>query len=122
LLAVAQYDADLAARRNKALYRRPAPGLVSLLIHPVSPVSGNPCYPCEHSSVAAASSAVLAFLYPEDSAWLAGKAREHESCRVEAGANFPSDITAGDAMGRSVAALVLARARADGADSAEGGF
>lgn len=121
LLAVVQYDASLAARRNKDLYHCPAPGLITTLIHPQMPVSENPCYPCEHSAIAAASAAMLIALYPEDSAALRAKVAEHEFTRVQSGANFPRDINAGDSLGRRVAALAQRRAVSDNSDSALSG-
>jgi membrane-associated phospholipid phosphatase len=121
LLAVAQYDASVAARRNKELYHRLAPGLVTTLIHPQAQISGNPCYPCEHSAIAAASARILGSLYPDDSAFLQTKAAEHELCRIRSGANFPRDVSAGDSLGRRVAAVAESRARGDGHDSAASG-
>jgi membrane-associated phospholipid phosphatase len=67
--------------------------------------------------VAAAAAAVLAYLFPkEDTLAFHALEREAGDARVYLGAAYPSDVAAGAALGRAVAARVIARARADGAD------
>ena len=80
-------------------------------------MQADPAYPCEHSTVAAVSAAILADLYPDEAGFLATTVAEHEESRLWAGASFPSDVAAGDSLGRDVAKLVIAHARADGADA-----
>jgi membrane-associated phospholipid phosphatase len=118
LLSVAQYDALVATWDNKYLYRRRAPKTVSREVAPLFAQPEDPVYPSEHAAVAASSAAVLASVYPDEAALLRERANADEMSRLQAGVNFRSDLTAGDEIGRRVAALVLARRRRDGADMA----
>jgi membrane-associated phospholipid phosphatase len=117
LLSVAQYDSLVAAWNNKYYYNRQAPSELDQSIIPLVETSGDPCYPSEHAAVAAASAAILGYLYPNETAWLDQQATEHEESRLWAGVSFPSDITGGDVMGRAVAEQVIDRAKSDGSDA-----
>jgi membrane-associated phospholipid phosphatase len=117
LLSVAQYDSLVTTWNNKYRYNTPAPSELDQTIIPLVETSGDPCYPSEHAAVAAASAAILSYLYPNETAWLDQKATEHEESRLWAGVSFPSDITQGDALGRAVAEQVIDRAKSDGSDA-----
>jgi len=67
--------------------------------------------------VAAASSSILSFFYPEQADALARRAAAHQESRLVAGLHFRSDMLAGETLGRGVAAQVIERARTDGADA-----
>jgi membrane-associated phospholipid phosphatase len=117
LLSVAQYDALVAAWNNKYSYNRVAPEKVSADIKPLVSTAGDPVYPSEQAVLAAASATMLAYLYPDEAAFLDGKRKEHEESRLWAGVNFRSDITAGDSLGVQVAQTVVAYAKKDGSDA-----
>jgi membrane-associated phospholipid phosphatase len=122
LLHVAMYDALLAAYDAKAAYRRPGPAELDSRVDATIDAHGLPSYPSEHAAVGAAAAAVLSYLFPgDDTLGFHSLAREAGAARVVAGAAFPSDVTAGEAIGLAVAARVLARARVDGADLAWSG-
>jgi len=111
LLSVAMYDATVAAWHAKARYRRKPPEVPGALFAPGS----DPSYPSEHAAIAGAASRVLAYLYPErPAARLDAMAERAARLRVLAGVSRPSDVRAGLALGRGVAAAVIARARRDG--------
>src|SRR5215210_5929861 len=111
LLSVAMYDATVAAWKAKYRYRRDPPRDVDALFEP----SAAPSYPSEHAAIAGAASRVLAYLYPErPAARLDAMAERAARLRVLAGVSRPSDVRAGLALGRGVAAAVIARARRDG--------
>lgn len=117
-LAVAQYDALVATWHYKYLYKRSAPtrydtGLSSLL-----PVSELPSYPSEDAAVAAASFTVLVAMFPAERSFLQSQLEAHQAARLLAAANVPSDLAAGDALGKNVGAQALARARTDGMSAA----
>jgi membrane-associated phospholipid phosphatase len=113
LTSVAMYDAVVAAWRWKYRYRREGPRVEQSLARP----GGYPSYPSEHAAIAGAASRVLAYLFPERAAATFDQMAERAArARVVAGANYPSDVEAGLALGREVAAAVIARARADGSD------
>src|SRR5205823_8452105 len=60
-----------------------------------------------HAAVAAAAVGVLAYLFPDDEQALMDKAAEAAHSREVAGAQYPSDTTAGLEIGRKVAQLVV---------------
>jgi len=115
LLSVAQYDALVVAWNNKFTFNRVAPPYADHRIQPLASTPRAQVYPSEHAVVAGASAAVLSDLYPADAAFLADLANQDEVSRLWAGVNYRSDITAGDGLGRAIAATVLERAATDGA-------
>jgi membrane-associated phospholipid phosphatase len=75
----------------------------------ISTEPGDVSYPSEHAAIAGAASAMLAHLYPGDTAALQAQAEQAAFSRLQAGVNYRSDIEAGLALGRAVAARVIAR-------------
>ena len=120
-LSIAQYDALVAIYRSKYRYNRVAPVKRDARLQPLVEAPADPSYPSEHAAVAAASTEILKFFYPDESANLDAKANQDEQSRLIAGVSYPSDLTAGETLGRAVAQKVLDRARADGASNAESG-
>lgn len=115
LLNVAMYDALVATWDAKFTYRRRPPSSVDTRVHALARNDGAPSYPSEHAAVAAAAAAVLSYIFPrEDTLSFHAAAREAGDARIVAGAAYRSDVDAGYAIGRAVAAQVLARAEADG--------
>ena len=117
LMHIAIYDAMVAAWDSKYTYNRPRPnevkaGLTTVVMNPLSP-----SYPAEHAVAAGAASAVLAYVFPDRATFFREKAEEAALSRVTAGVNYPSDVAAGLALGRQVAALVIARGKSDGTDA-----
>jgi membrane-associated phospholipid phosphatase len=117
LLSVAQYDALVSAWNNQYTYNRSSPHDVDPSIQPAVQTTSDPAYPSDHAVVAGASAAVLSYLYPNETAWLAKQATADEESRVQAGVNFRSDITAGDSLGRTVAQNIINRAKNDGSNA-----
>jgi hypothetical protein len=110
LVSVAMYDAAVAAWHWQHRYQRAAPRVEGGLAKP----GPDPSYPSEHAAIAGAASRMLAYLFPErPAATLERMAKEAADARVMAGANFPSDVTAGLELGLAVADAVIARARRD---------
>jgi membrane-associated phospholipid phosphatase len=117
LMHIAIYDAMVAAWDSKYTYKRPRPnevrdGLTTVVANPLSP-----SYPAEHAVAAGAASEVLAYVFPDRAAFFRENAEEAARSRVTAGINYPSDVAAGLALGRQVAALVIARGKSDGTDA-----
>jgi membrane-associated phospholipid phosphatase len=113
LVSVAAYDAMVAAWHYKYEYDREAPDVVERLSGP----GPDPSYPSEHAVIAGATSRVLAYLFPERPALRLEEAADQAALsRVQAGANWPSDIDAGLALGTAIGDKVVAHAKADGAD------
>ena len=75
------------------------------------PTPNHPSYPAAHACYSTASAVVLARLFPADAASLAALARESGESRVWAGIHYPSDVAAGQQLGRNVAARAVERAQ-----------
>ena len=117
LLHVAMYDALVATWDAKYAFARRAPARADARVRPLVPLSDVPSYPSEHAAAAAAAAGVLSYLFPnEDTASFTALAREAGEARIAAGAAYRSDVDAGYAIGRAVAAATIARARTDGSD------
>jgi membrane-associated phospholipid phosphatase len=118
LLHVAMYDALVATWDAKYAYDREPPAHADGRVRALVPVSDVPSYPSEHAAAAAAAAAVLRYLFPnEDTASFTALAREAGEARIAAGAAYRSDVDAGYAIGRAVAAAVIDRAVTDGSDA-----
>jgi hypothetical protein len=119
-LSAAQYDACIAGYYYKTLYNRAAPFTVDANIQTLLPKSTLPSYPSEDAVVMGVSVEILKLLFPGDQDFINQKAEEHKRARLIAGANVRSDLDAGEALGRSIAAKFIARARGDRAGAAGG--
>jgi membrane-associated phospholipid phosphatase len=117
LMHIAIYDAMVAAWDSKYAYDRPRPGAVDSGLTTVVANPASPSYPAEHAVAAGAASEVLAYIYPDRAAFFREKAEEAARSRLVAGVNYPSDVAAGLALGKQVAALVIARGKSDGTDA-----
>ena len=117
LLSVAQYDALVAAWNNKYFYNRSAPETANATLKPLVKIHADPVYPSEQATLAAASAALLTYLYPDEADFLESQVTEAGESRLWAGVNFRSDITAGEALGREVAQKIIAYAQTDGSDA-----
>jgi membrane-associated phospholipid phosphatase len=117
-LSVAQYDALVSAWNYKYAYNRKAPYRVDTGIVSALPTSDLPSYPSEDAVVAGASYTILVAMFPGEVPYLDTKLAEAKNAAVWAGKNVPSDITAGDALGKAVAAKVMTKAKADGMSAA----
>jgi membrane-associated phospholipid phosphatase len=113
-LGVAQYDALVAAWSYKAKYGRKAPSKIDASVKTLLPVSDLASYPSEDAVVAGASYIILIAMFPGEVPYLDTKLAEAKNVRVWAGVNVPSDVVAGDALGKAVAAKVMAKAKVDG--------
>ena len=116
LVAAAIYDATVATWDSKYAYNRPHPSQVDPTIKPVVMPSASPSYPSEHASAAAAAAAVLAYLFPDQAAMVAGMADQAGWSRVAAGVAFPSDVVAGWDLGNEVGQAAIAFASKDGSN------
>ena len=115
LLNVAMYDAIVATWDAKYAYRRQAPWESDARVRGLVQTGGVPSYPSEHAAVAAAAAAMLSYIFPgEDTLSFHALEREAGEARIAAGAAYRSDVNAGYAIGRAVAAQVIARGAADG--------
>jgi membrane-associated phospholipid phosphatase len=117
LMHIAIYDALVAAWDSKYAYKRPRPSAASAALATAIPNPPSPSYPAEHAVAAAAASEVLAYIFPDRADHFRQLAEEEARSRLIAGVNYQSDIATGMALGKQVAALVIARGKADGTDA-----
>lgn len=119
-LSAAQYDACVAAYYYKSVYNRAAPFTVDANIQTLLPKSTLPSYPSEDAVVLGSSVEILKLLFPGDQDFINQKAEEHKRARLVSGMNVRSDLDAGEALGKLIAAKFVARARGDRAGAAVG--
>jgi membrane-associated phospholipid phosphatase len=115
-VALAMYDATIAAWESKYYYRRARPSELDHKLPTAVAVPNSPSYPSEHAAAAQAAASVLAFFLPAEGATFQQLAEQAAHSRVLAGVQYPSDNDAGFALGRAVAERVIAKAMADGSD------
>lgn len=119
-LSASQYDACVAAYFYKQQFNRAAPFTVDPTIQTLLPKSTLPSYPSEDAVVMGVSVEILKLLFPGDQDYIMQRAEEHKRARLVAGANVRSDLDAGEALGKAIAAKFIARARGDRAGAAVG--
>jgi membrane-associated phospholipid phosphatase len=116
-VAMAMYDATVAAWDSKYFYDRERPSEMDHKLTPAVGVPKSPSYPSEHSAAAQAAATVLAYLLPAEAQSFQDMADQAGWSRVQAGVQFPSDHYAGMALGKKVAEKVIELAKADGSDA-----
>lgn len=116
-VAMAMYDATVAAWDSKYAYNRPRPSVADPTLTTALPVPNSPSYPSEHAAAASAAAEVLAYFLPNEAATFRSLAEEAARSRLYAGLQYPSDYTAGLDLGKRVAAAVIGLAQADGSDA-----
>ncbi|GGB08918.1 phosphatase PAP2 family protein [Puia dinghuensis] len=119
-VSAAQYDALVACWHYKTLYNRPAPYLVDSTIKALAGKNNLPSYPSEGAVLAGVSAEMMKLLFPDELANIQQKLQEQETALIASGAAARSDVTAGEALGRQIAGLFIARGRADNAGKAVG--
>jgi len=119
-VSVGQYDALKAAWYYKFLYKRPSPYTVDNGIKALMPASSLPAYPSEDAVLSGVSAEMLKALFPAAIEEITLKAGEQRNAALWSGKATASDIAAGLALGKAVAALCMARAGNDGMKNAVG--
>ncbi len=116
-VALAMYDATIAAWESKYFYNRRRPSEWDHNLPTAVAVPNSPSYPSEHSAAAYAAATVLAHFLPAEAQSFQTLAEEAGWSRVLAGVQFPSDHYAGRDLGQRVAETVIAQADTDGSAS-----
>ena len=119
-VAVAQYEALKAAWAYKYQYNRLSPAKVDATIRQLMPISELPSYPSEDAVLAGVTVAMLQALFPAAVENVTRRAADQREAAFLSGKASSSDLAAGLALGRAVAALVLARMSTDGTANAIG--
>jgi hypothetical protein len=119
-VSAAQYDALKAAWYWKFQYQRPSPAKVDEAIQALMPIGDLPSYPSEDAVLAGVTVELLKVLFPVAVDQITQMAAEQRNAALWSGKATASDIAAGYALGKAVAAAFLARAANDGMKTAGG--
>jgi len=119
-VTVAQFEALKSAWYWKYQFNRPAPARVDAGIAELAPVSDLPAYPSEDAVLSGVTAELLKLLFPAAVEEITRKAGEQRAAAQLSGKATASDIAAGLALGKAVAAAVTARAGADRMKNAVG--
>jgi membrane-associated phospholipid phosphatase len=114
LIAASFFDAFIASQDGKFTYWYIRPSQLDPTITPLFPVPPFPSYPSNHSTFSATRSEVLAYLFPTHATFVRAVGKEAGDSRIWAGIHYQMDNVAGVNLGRSVAAVFIARAQQDG--------
>src|SRR5471030_3143062 len=117
-VSAAEYDALIAAYHFKKQYNRSAPYVVDPTVQALVPKSDLPSYPSEDAVVSGAAVEMMKLLFPTEIDYIEQKAAEQKVYRIMAGANVRGELDAGESLGKQVADVFAARARADRAGKA----
>lgn len=119
LITIALADAGIAAWDAKFTYWNPRPenGINDLGLEagwkPLLPTPRFPAYPSGSAGYAGAAQAVMTYLFPDNAEEFERRATEQAESRLYAGIHWRYDSASLEA-GRSIGALVVERAKADG--------
>lgn len=105
----AMMDAVAACHDTKYTYWVPRPSQADPAIQALIGVPNHPAYPSNHSCISTTAAQVLAHFFPRDSRQLEAIAAEAGVSRIYAGLHYRFDVAAGEAIGRKVAAVAVAR-------------
>jgi hypothetical protein len=119
-LSAAQYDALVACWYYKKLYNQPAPYTVDSSVNAMNGKTDLPSYPSEAGVLAGVTSEIMKMMFPTEVATIQQKLDDEELATIQSGTATRTDIKAGEALGRQIAALFTARAKADHAGAAVG--
>jgi len=103
-VSAAQYDALIAAWHYKKVYNRAAPYTIDATLQVLVPKSTLAAYPSEDGVLSGVTVELLKLLFPTEIAYIQEKADEEKLYRIISGANVRSDVEAGIALGRKIAA------------------
>ncbi|MDB4891123.1 MAG: phosphoesterase PA-phosphatase related protein [Gemmatimonadetes bacterium] len=119
-VSTAQYDALKSAWYYKYLYKRLSPAKNGTGISALTPISDIPSYPSEDAVLSGVTADMLKSLFPAAIQEVTLKAAEQRNAAIWSGKATASDVAAGLALGKAVAAAFLTRAGADGMRTAGG--
>ena len=119
-VSVAQYDALKAAWFYKYQFNRRSPSKNDSGVQALMPTTDLPSYPSDDAVLSGVSTEMLRLLFPAAIEEITRKAGEQRQAALLSGKASPSDIAAGLALGRAVAAVFVARASTDGMGAAVG--
>lgn len=111
LLTNAGADTEAIGSAAKKLWRRPRPPLQDPDIHPVLKVPASASYPSLHAARGILWALILAKIAPDLQDRILARGRQIGRDRVIGGVHFPTDVAAGQMLGRALAERFLASPR-----------
>lgn len=121
LTAIGLYDGFIACWDAKYTYWGIRPNQYDTTFHPALLVTPPfPGYPSGHASVSGLNGELYSYFFPSDSSYFRQKAKEGAESRFQAGIHFRTDNEVGLDLGRKIAAVLIQKAKNDGADSDNG--
>ena len=115
LVSVAMADGFICCWDAKYTYWTERPITADPTLDVLIPTPPFPSYTSGHSTISAAATTVLGYLFPQDETELLARADEAKYSRLWAGIHYPLDNEMGALGGGMIGRLVVARAREDGA-------
>jgi membrane-associated phospholipid phosphatase len=112
VVSLAQYEALRSAQNQQRTFNRILPDNTTTGVEPLLPLGNNGSYPSDHAALAAASAAALTYFFASDRIQIEQLRTEHQETRLWAGVSLRSDLTAGDQLGRAIAAQVIEQTQA----------
>ncbi len=112
-LHLAIYDATVAAWQQKAQFTLQAPYQASKTIQALSPAENHSAFVCERAAVAGAAATIITYYFPEAEAEIHALLADFRLARMASGLQYPSQVAAGIAIGRSIAQTYIQRAKTD---------
>jgi hypothetical protein len=113
---VSYYDAFTACFDAKYTYWGIRPDQYDTTYTPLMPSPPFPGYPSGHATMSGVIDGLFSNFFPRDKSLFNKIANDGAESRFHAGIHFRSDNDAGLELGRTIAAKVIERLRADGAD------
>jgi membrane-associated phospholipid phosphatase len=110
LMGVAVYDSFVACWDAKYTYWAARPAMLDPSITTLFVTPNHPSYPSAHGCLTTGAGTVMASLFPREAGYYEAMVAEVSNARIRGGIHVRSDQVAGEAIGRSVAGVVLARA------------
>jgi hypothetical protein len=114
LLTAAIHDAAVACWDAKYHYWAARPAMLEPRITPLFTTPNHPSYPSAHGTIGCAAGSVLGVLFPADAPTFDALIAESSEARIAGGIHLRSDRTAGEGLGRAIAALVMERGASQG--------
>jgi membrane-associated phospholipid phosphatase len=114
--AVASYDCFIACWDAKYAYWGIRPDQYDTTYKPLLPTPPFPGYPSGHAVMSGMMEELYSYFFPADKAYFSKVAKDGAESRFQGGIHFRTDNEVGLDLGRKVAAVVVQRLKADGAD------
>jgi hypothetical protein len=119
-ISAAQYDALVACWYYKNKFNRAAPYAVDSSVKAMAGKTGLSSYPSEGAVLGGVMAEMMQLFFPDEIASVQQKLVQQETALIASGAATRSDVTAGEALGRQIAEVFIARGRGDRAGTAGG--